>query len=557
MKSKLLLSLCCLLPAIVWGAPEVENTYSIHGKIDSIELYPNSAYVTRLVEIDLPAGAEKKVTLTDMPTTVDTDTIRIEIKEGDTFQILQMNKEKLGEFEPSEELQALMDQIDALKLQRVDLQKKIDLLKVEQKYREDILEKLNASLKEEGKADSYELTLKALSDYTAFMAELAKKQRELDKEYSDLDEKIVDLKQEADEQENEEAHTYANVSLLLKAKTAGKRMVAVNYFVDKAGWYPSYSIFANPEENTLQVNYQANIYQNTFEDWKNVQIHLSTANPKSSMSPSDPDTIYLRKIEVYREMVSRKATLRAMPEIESLAASMPEAYNDVEEDQLAFARNYAGGTQVEVASVDGTGSYFRAELPSRTTILFGEEAAMKTLFVKQMEPEFWSQSTPMEEPLAYLMAGFKNGFELPMISGKAKCFIDGKLVGNTRITLTQPGEDLKLGLGVNESITIDYKTLSSKKDSSGIFERSRVEKRKYETTVTNLMPVEHKVVVKDRVPVSKDAKIIVKVISPADLKTDEKGLFEKDFTVKSKATESYTTEFTVTYPEDYDVRNDF
>jgi len=207
--------------------------------------------------------------------------------------------------------------------------------------------------------------------------------------------------------------------------------------------------------------------------------------------------------------------------------------------------------------VDGVGSYFRAVLPSRTTIPSGEEPAMKTLFVTRMEPEFWSQATPMEEPLAYLMAGFKNGFELPMIKGKAKCFIDGKLVGNTAIGLTQPGEELKLGLGVNESITVDYKTLSSKKDSSGIFERSRVEKRKYETTVTNLMPVKHKVVLKDRIPVSKDAKIVVKVVEPKNVKTDESGFFEKTFILDSKASKNYTTEFTVTYPEDYDVRNDF
>jgi len=553
MKSKLLLFLCSLLPAFLWGTPVVENCYSVHGKIDSIELYPNSAYVTKLIDVNLPAEKEIKVTLTDMPTGVNTDTIRIEIMQGDTFQILQMNKEKLGDFEPSDELQGLLDRIDELKQQRVDLQKKIALLKVEQKYREDILKKLNASLKEEGKSDSYELTLKALSDYTTFMGQLAKKQSQLNKQYDDLDEKIVDLKMEADEIENEEAYTYAEVTLLLKADTAGKRTIAVNYFVDEAGWYPSYSIFANPEKNTLQVNYQANIYQQTYEDWNNVQIHLSTANPKNRMNPLDPDAIYLRKREFYVESVNRRMAAGAMPELDS----MMDMEKAIPTSNAKMVTNSVSKTRIETASVDGVGSYFRAVLPSRTTIPSGEEPAMKTLFVTRMEPEFWSQATPMEEPLAYLMAGFKNGFELPMIKGKAKCFIDGKLVGNTAIGLTQPGEELKLGLGVNESITVDYKTLSSKKDSSGIFERSRVEKRKYETTVTNLMPVKHKVVLKDRIPVSKDAKIVVKVVEPKNVKTDESGFFEKTFILDSKASKNYTTEFTVTYPEDYDVRNDF
>jgi hypothetical protein len=56
--------------------------------------------------------------------------------------------------------------------------------------------------------------------------------------------------------------------------------------VKNAGWFPSYDIRSNSIKEPLQLSYKANIYQNTREEWKNVPVTLSSANPnRSNIAP--------------------------------------------------------------------------------------------------------------------------------------------------------------------------------------------------------------------------------------------------------------------------------
>jgi hypothetical protein len=49
--------------------------------------------------------------------------------------------------------------------------------------------------------------------------------------------------------------------------------------VSNAGWYPSYDIRAKNITEPVELRYKANIHQNTKEEWKNVQLKLSSSNP--------------------------------------------------------------------------------------------------------------------------------------------------------------------------------------------------------------------------------------------------------------------------------------
>jgi len=56
----------------------------------------------------------------------------------------------------------------------------------------------------------------------------------------------------------------------------------VNYIVANAGWYPVYDLRAINAKKPIQLSYKANVQQATGEDWKNVKLKLSTANPNLS-----------------------------------------------------------------------------------------------------------------------------------------------------------------------------------------------------------------------------------------------------------------------------------
>lgn len=58
------------------------------------------------------------------------------------------------------------------------------------------------------------------------------------------------------------------------------------YYVNGASWYPTYELRSTSTAAPLQLTYKANITQQTNEDWRNVPVTLSSANPnRSNVSP--------------------------------------------------------------------------------------------------------------------------------------------------------------------------------------------------------------------------------------------------------------------------------
>ncbi len=67
---------------------------------------------------------------------------------------------------------------------------------------------------------------------------------------------------------------------------AGK--VRLNYLVDAAAWRPQYKLRAGKDlKDKVQVEYLAAIMQQTGEDWQNVNLVLSTAQPMLNAAPPD------------------------------------------------------------------------------------------------------------------------------------------------------------------------------------------------------------------------------------------------------------------------------
>src|SRR5262249_37383341 len=91
-----------------------------------------------------------------------------------------------------------------------------------------------------------------------------------------------------------------------KANPAGGK-VRLNYLVDAASWRPQYKLRAGKTaKEAVQLEYIAAIIQHTGEDWANVKLVLSTAQPTLNAAPPD-----LQVLQV--TTVARGATTVARP----------------------------------------------------------------------------------------------------------------------------------------------------------------------------------------------------------------------------------------------------
>jgi hypothetical protein len=65
----------------------------------------------------------------------------------------------------------------------------------------------------------------------------------------------------------------------VSTKAATSAELDVNYLVNEARWFPSYDIRAKNVKAPVGVTYKANVSQQSGEDWENVSLTISSANP--------------------------------------------------------------------------------------------------------------------------------------------------------------------------------------------------------------------------------------------------------------------------------------
>ncbi|MBK6952693.1 MAG: mucoidy inhibitor MuiA family protein [Crocinitomicaceae bacterium] len=72
------------------------------------------------------------------------------------------------------------------------------------------------------------------------------------------------------------------IVIKVKSESEVKTKFTVSYFVSNARWYPSYNLNVKNLDEPLVIDYQANISQQTGEDWTDVKLTLSTTDPNLS-----------------------------------------------------------------------------------------------------------------------------------------------------------------------------------------------------------------------------------------------------------------------------------
>jgi hypothetical protein len=109
----------------------------------------------------------------------------------------------------------------------------------------------------------------------------ALKMKELDvnRKLRELEDEKRGLKQQTAAAGGVKPEPTGEVLLIVESKTAQRLPLVLSYFVDNAGWYPSYDVRAKNISEPLELVYKANIMQNTKEEWRNVRLKISSANP--------------------------------------------------------------------------------------------------------------------------------------------------------------------------------------------------------------------------------------------------------------------------------------
>ncbi len=258
-------------------------------KIVNVTVYPDSALVTR--EVEVPAGPAGTVELVVSPLPERTVDSSLYSEGGDGLRVLTTRfRTRPIKENTREEVRKLEEKARSLKLAAEKLQADLEACTQNMAMLGKLENFTAASTQhatEKGKLDP-DATI-ALAKYLMDgRSEKTKEKVALQQQLQTNKEDMEFVARKLKEASAGTSRTERDAIIVVdKANGAGGK-VRLNYLVDAAAWRPQYKLRAGKDaKDAVSLEYLAAIKQQTGEDWQNVHLMLSTAQPMLNASPPE------------------------------------------------------------------------------------------------------------------------------------------------------------------------------------------------------------------------------------------------------------------------------
>lgn len=495
-------------PLPAFEPTNVVDLVSIHdSEITNVSLYPGRAEITRSYKFTVKTG-QNQVNINGLPIAMDQESLRVEGRGSATIHDVTLSY--IPEPEVASTSARLEDLISEKDLSERALQRCRKGLASLEAYVSSLHVQHTGVRELDGVIDHYDQTAEKLD----------KKVISLEKAIKKLDEDIQKERKElTGPPRDEKLRLRAAIGVF--AAVEGQVEIALIYGVEKATWTPLYDIRVDMQakEKPAKVIYKAAITQDTGEAWEDVPLSLETVSPTFGLGLP---TLFQWNLSLYKpepKMTKSRGSyggsFRRAARPMSLAAPV-ERFSSADSMMIGFkaATMEHRSLHVDPATKSGVNATFR--VPGTITVPTDGTAHNVTVAQLELDAAMSWISIPKIDSKTHLKAKIKNASEYTLLAGSASVYVDGSFISRSKVPLVSPQESFDCPLGLDQSVRVVYHPLSKKVSQSGFYTRHTNHLFTQRITIHNTKSVEladFKIV--DQVPVSEDAQVTVKLISPA------------------------------------------
>ena len=460
---------------------------TVSSTISEVTVYQDRARVTRVGSITLPQD-ETVLEFGGLPASLDEDSVEVSAKSSAhvTIQGIDVRQEFLAEnANPQAEL--LRRQLQQLEDQKRSLASKKAVLEAKQEFFKDLSAGVGRSEKGQPNLDDLR---KLYSFYGDEFAALSESLLNLETDARNLIPEIDRIKKELERLRTDAPKTNRKVLVSVKSDGPGQTEFSIRYSIRGASWSSTYDARLDSNSGKVELVYDGMVRQRTGEDWQNVRLVLSTAQPSRNGQMPELNTNFVD----YQQEVP-------VPPPASVAGEVGRAR------EPAASPVYKADKAEAVMREVGTSVSYQVSLP--VTIPSDGEPHKTSIAVLNLEgrPEY--VATPKLDPAAFLRVHLANSTQVVLLPGKVNLFRDGEFVGSLGMKLVPAGSDFDLYAGRDDAIKIERKELVSKRSETGMINRKLIEEKKFQISLQDFRPVPVKLSLYDQVPVSKNTEIVV------------------------------------------------
>jgi len=513
------------LIAFTAAFPAVAGETDVVSRVDAVTIYPDAAIVTRLAEVDAPAG-DSVLTFANLPLGLDPDSLRVE---GSAVAALTIGSVEthVAPVEAGPGDDALTTKLTDLRLQRAAAQTTIDALQGKRamivRFSQSGPEKLSPESKPLDVADwsaAWETVGAALAKVSADLTPALDKARVLDEQIAAL---------EAQRQAPSPQAARRIVTVAINAAAAAHAALSLSYRVAGVGWTPLYDAALKTDEAagpSMTLTRRAAISQSTGEDWSDVALTVSTARVARAVDVVD---LPGQRIDFWQPVISEMSVARPSAKRAAGPADKPrlaEAPPAPPNDALDGAAPQPIAAQDAAAQLQ-TNAYTAAfKAPGRITL--PSDGSQKSIVLGHVviQPTLSVKTAPSVDPVAYVEAHFVDSEDAPILPGRVAIIRDGAFVGEGHVGFVAPGDGVDLGFGGDDKVRVSRAPVNRKENEPTWYNQTKIETREFVTSVKNLHAFPVKVQVIDRAPVSENAAIVVE-LAPATTPPTDKQVGDK------------------------------
>jgi uncharacterized protein (TIGR02231 family) len=325
-----------------------------------------------------------------------------------------------------------------------------------------------------------------------------------------------------------------NNEVILTVKSDNKvqdAQIDLSYLVGNVSWQPFYDIRIKDNKSNVQFFLKANITQSTGEDWNNVNLKLTTANPAEGGIKHELQTNWLgfflnREYDKNLESVNIRG-----------ARSENTAYyiDGVRKGKDATISQNMFNTEFETNiayTIPSDNQNHQVDLTS-----FAQSAIYGYAVVPKLNKEVFVTAQVLANDL------------INQISGEANVYYDGTFTGKTLVSPTA-NDTLLLTLGKDKRIQVERNKLKDF-SSKSFFGSTKKEQTTYEIKVKNTHKETILLTIEDQIPVSNNSEIEVKLLEYEGATYDANtGKLTWKMELKADESKSVKFSFEVKHPKD-------
>jgi uncharacterized protein (TIGR02231 family) len=498
-------------------------------EVKSVKIFLAGAQVERLVKATVNSGTSQ-IAIEGLSSQVDQNSIYVTGTGEATILNVGYTLDYLKESKNPPELQKLRDSLDVLK----------ELLEKETMMESVFNEEVNFmnSNKNTGGANTgvnADNLHKVADFYRQRMIEIKTKLIDIHAKQKKLNEKIAKLNSQIGEWDQKMNVPSGTILITVSAKQRTMLNLNVSYYTSGASWTPMYDLRAKDVNSPITLHYKATVTQTSGENWKDVQVALSTGNPSLGATKPELSVWYLNFMQpVYKqqEYLNKNSSMNARGE-----RAYTPAIADVESmDKNVKVDQYQLSTEFEI------------QIPY--TIMSDGKEVIMDIQTSSLPAMYSYYVTPKLDRDAFLMASITGWEQLNLLQGPANVYFENSYVGESFISPGATTDTLRLSLGRDKRIVVKrekVKDLCSTKVISG----NTVKQFVYVLSVRNTKTETINITIEDQIPVAGHESIKVTVDETSDGKyNSENGMISWKKEIKPGVTEKIRLGFTVKYPGD-------